>query len=187
MLVLDLRERAGYSRLYAVVAVVLLAATGAIFVHHQIVAPYGLPQGIVRQTEEVEGLPGVRVDAATKSFLESVAAHMREGGFRPGDPVLALDFMPGLVFYLGGTSPGFTLYVVDSPRLNCFNVNRLYRTPPYLILGRPMSIEQAACLEAFAFPDDFRPIGNVGFPYEAVYEDFGAPGFSYVHLFAPRR
>jgi hypothetical protein len=187
LLALDLRECAGYSRLHAVVAVVLLAATGAIFVRHQVVAPYGLPQGIVRQTEAVEGLPGVRVDAATKSFLESVAAHMREGGFRPGDPVLALDFMPGLVFYLGGTSPGFTLYVVDSPRLNCFNVNRLYHAPPYLILGRPMSIEQAACLEAFAFPDDFRTIGNVRFPYEAAYEDFGAPGFSYVHLFAPRR
>ena len=69
-----------------------------------------------QQRHAVEGLPGVRVDVATKSFLESVAASMREAGFRPGDPVLALDFMPGLVFFLGATSPGFTLYFFDNPR-----------------------------------------------------------------------
>jgi hypothetical protein len=111
---------------------------------------------------------------------------MRDAGFRPGDPVLALDYMPGLVYYLGGTSPGFTLYVFDSPRLNCFNVNRFYQAPPYLILGRPMSMEQAACLQAFSFPSDFRSIGTIQFPYARVYEDFGAEGFSHVRLYAPK-
>jgi hypothetical protein len=155
-------------------------------VRHHLVAPYGLPSDVTQQVHAVDGLPGVRADAATKAFLESVAAALREGGFRPGDPVLALDFMPGLVFYLGGTSPGFTLYVFDNPRLNCFNVNRFYRKPPYLILGRPMLREQADCIEAFSFPDDFRPLRSVRFPYEAVYADFGAADFTHVHLYAPR-
>lgn len=186
LLSLDLRERAHYVRLHAVLALVLLALTSVLFAQHHLIAPYGLPQDITQQREPVEGLPGLRVDAATKSFLESVGAAMRAGGFERGDPVLALDFMPGLVFYLGGTSPGFTLYLFDNPRLNCFNVNRLYDAPPYLILGRPMSAAQAACLDAFAFPGDFRELRSVRFPYEAVYEDFGAHDFSHVHLYAPR-
>jgi hypothetical protein len=186
VLSLDLRERAGARRLHAAIAVALLAATSALFVQHHVRAPYGLPSDIASQIEPVAGLPGVRVDAATRSFLESVAGGMREAGFEPGDPVLALDFMPGLVFFLRGTSPGFTLFVFDNPRLNCLNVNRLYRAPPFLILGRPMSRAQAACLRAFAFPDDFRKVRSVRFPYEAVYADFGAVDFTHVHLYAPR-
>ncbi len=183
---LDLRARAGLARLHTVLVATLLAGTGVLFVRHQLLAPYGLPQSAFDQRYEVAGLPGLQVDAATRDFLESVAARMRAGGFRPGDPVVAFDFMPGLVFYLRGTSPGFTLYVADNPQLNCLNVNRFYHAPPFLILGRPMSAEQAACLESFTFPDDFRSIGDVRFPYEAVYEDFGIRDFSHVHLYAPR-
>lgn len=186
VLSLDLRERVGREWTHAALVVVLLAATSALFVRHHLLKPYGLPSEIRQQRHAVTGLPGVRVDAATRTFLESVAAGMREAGFRPGDPVLALDFMPGLVFFLDGTSPGFTLYVFDKPQFNCLNVNRLYRAPPYLILGRPMSREQAACLEPFSFPDDFREVRAIRFPYEAVYEKFGAADFSHVHLYEPR-
>jgi hypothetical protein len=186
VLSLDLRERAGTRALHALLALALLGATSAVFVQHHVLAPYGLPRALVEQRHAVEGLPGVRVDAATQSFLESVGAAMREAGYRPGEPILALDFMPGLVFYLGGRSPGFNLFVFDNPRHNCLNVNRLYRAPPWLILGRPMSREQAACLTAFSFPADFREVRAVRFPYESVYADFGAPDFSHVHLYAPR-
>ncbi len=187
VLSLDLRRRAGQMQLHAALAVVLLVATSVAFLHHHLIAPYGLPRDISEQRYEVEGLPEVRVDFATKNFLESVGAAMREAGFQPGDPVLALDYMPGLVYYLGGSSPGFTLYLFDNPRLNCFNVNRFYHAPPYLILGRPMSAEQAACLQVFSFPDDFRLLGSVRFPYDGVYWRFGARGLAFVHLYAPRR
>jgi len=116
-----------------------------------------------------------------------VREHMQRAGFRPGDPIVAFDYMPGLVHYLGGRSPGFTLHLPDQPALNCFNVNRAdWPRTPFLILGRPMSREQRDCLEPFAFPEEFREVGMIAFPYREVYASFDIDGIAYVVLYAPK-
>jgi hypothetical protein len=186
VLSLDLRSRAGFRRLHVVLALALLAIGSVVVVQHQWIRPYGLPTSMSGQRHEVAGLPGVTVDLGTKAFLEDVAASMASAGFRPGDPIVALDYMPGLVFYLGGTSPGFAFYMFDRPRFNCFFIDHAgLASPPYLILGRPMSLEQQACIRSFDFPDQFRRVRALRNPYESVYAGFGAPGFSHVLLYAP--
>ncbi|HKJ24865.1 MAG TPA: hypothetical protein VKB65_08600 [Myxococcota bacterium] len=187
--VLSLRARAldGGRRFHATLAVVGLVVTTASFVHHHVEAPYGLRRPLYEQRERVEGLPGVRVDVATRSFLEASAGLMREAGFRPGDPVIAMDYMPGLVFYLGGRSPGWPFYMFDRPALDCFVLERagLDRVP-FVIVSGPISAELSACIHAFDLPGDFREVGTLRFPYEAVYEGFDAGSRTHVTFLAPR-
>ena len=156
---------------------------------HHVREPYGVAQPIHRQVHPAPGGSGLRVDRGTQVFLEQLSARLADTGFRPGDPVVALDFMPGLVHFLGGRSPGFPFYHFDPERmgLNCLAIRRAaLEGPPFLILGQPMLREQAACFEGFRFPDDFRDLGVLGNPYERVHPRFfGGPRFPYVHLYGP--
>ena len=187
VLVYEARERTQGVRFEHLLIAILVLVTSVEVVHHQWNEPYGLPRPLPEQTVPVVGRPGMRVDAATAAFLETVATSMAEAGFRPGDPIVAFDYMPGLVSHLGGVSFGSNLYMFDRPLLNCFEINRAtHPARPYLILGRPMHVEQQACLHAFAFPDDFELIRTVSNPYEDVYTGFGRPDLSHVQLWKPK-
>jgi hypothetical protein len=186
VLVLDLRSRSQGARFPAAVAALLVALTGVVFVRHHWLHPYGLGQSSAKQGFAVEGLPGVRVDLATQRFLRDVSSSLAEAGFRRGDPVIAFDYLPGLVHFLGGTSPRYNLYMFDRPAYNCFNANLAsVERPPFVILAKPMSSEQRECLETIRFPDGYRLIRTLPFPYEDIYAGFAAPGFSHVYLYAP--
>lgn len=188
-IVLTQLAAAGFRR-FAWTALGLLAVvTSAVFVEHQVVKPYGLASPLYEQDRETPLLPGLRVDAATSSFLDDLHARMTAAGFEPGDPVIALDFMPGLVYALGGRSPGFPFYAFDKPTQNCWAIERTIGDEvPFLILGQDMLIEQRECIRAFSFPDDFRFVGAVRNPYEApIRYFFGGPAMPYVRVFAPAR
>ncbi len=183
----DQAARAGRAILLGVVAAWGVALTLPVFANQQVFSPYGLRAGIHQQTQPVEALPGVRVDLASARFLDAVVETLRAGGHVPGDPVVALDYMPGLVHLVGGRSPGFNFYMSGKARLNCFNLDRAgFDGPPYLILGRPMQPAQRACLEAFRFPDDFVLLRELRFPYDEVYAGFGLHGLTHVSIYGPR-
>ena len=170
-------------------ALALLGAvvTTTVFVQHHVIAPYGLRSPLYEQTEALRGRTDVRVDFATARFLEGSADVMREAGFRPGDPIVALDYMPGLVVYLEGRSPGWPYFIFDRAELNCLilEMAELERVP-FVVLGRPASPEQRACITAFDLPGDFDEVGVLRFPYEAVYEGFDAGELTHVRFLAPR-
>lgn len=183
----ELRGRAGLARFHAVAATVLALATTAIVHHHKLVQAYGLARPVAAQIHPVRGLPGLRVDADTRDFLERLAAQMERAGFRPGDPIFALDYMPGLVFYLGGVSPGWNFHMIDKPELNCFNIERArYEGRPYLLLGRPMSRAQRECLHSLDVAGGYRLVDAIPFPYQRVYASFDAPGMTHLLVYAPR-
>lgn len=187
VLLLDLRARTPLVRSERRVALALAVVTTLAFVEHHVRAPYGLPRPIWEQTQRSDALPGLRVDAASAAFFDRVLETMREAGYRRGDPILALDYMPGLVFLLGGVSPGSNLFMFDKPELNCFELNRVrLERPPWVILGEPMAREQQACLRTIAFPAQYRALHGIPNPYERVYAGFGRPGLSHALLFAPR-
>jgi hypothetical protein len=127
------------------------------------------------------------VDLGTKVFLEELQSKMSAAGFRPGDPVIALDFMPGLVYFLEARSPGFPFFPFDRTEQNCWAIERAGDDGlPFLILGQDMSLQQVACIRRFRFPQDFRPLGGLRNPYElAIPYFFGGPPMPYVQLFAP--
>ena len=187
VLMAQLRDR-GLRRFTAVAVALLAALTTVVFVQHQVRSPYGLANALPLQVHSTPRLPGMKVDLATRVFLEELSARMDAAGFRRGDPVVALDFMPGLVHYLDGRSPGFPFYLFDRPAFNCWAVNRTAgEPPPFLILGQDMSVAQASCIEAFDFPGDFRSLGTLRNPWErAIPQFFGGPPMPYVQIFAPR-
>jgi hypothetical protein len=191
MLVITLAQlaRAGLRRFAATALALLALATSAVFVEHQVLRPYGLPSPLYAQAHATPLLPGLRVDSATKKLLEDLHRQMTAAGFEPGDPVIALDFMPGLVYAVGGRSPGFPFFAFDKPAQNCWAIERAGRDElPFLILGQDMSLEQHACIRAFAFPEDFRLVGALRNPYEApIRYFFGGPPMPYLQLFAPVR
>lgn len=159
-----------------------------VFTSHHLERPYGLPMPLHRQVHRVEGLPGMRVDGATRTFLEDLRARLERGGYRPGDPVVALDFMPGLVHYLDARSPGFPFFPFDRVEQNCWALNRADEDEvPFLILGQSMSIRQRDCIRAFDFPNDFVELGTIRNPWEyAIPYFFGGPPMPYVTLAGPR-
>jgi hypothetical protein len=181
--------RTGYRRFAATATVLLAVATSAVFVEHQVLRPYGLASPLYAQTHATSLVPELRVDTATKHLLEDLHARMREAGFERGDPVIALDFMPGLVHALGGRSPGFPFFAFDKPAQNCWAIERgTHDELPFLILGQDMLVEQHACIRAFAFPEQFRLVAAVRNPYEApIRYFFGGPPMPYVRVFAPVR
>ncbi len=166
----------------------LAAVSSLVFTSHHVERPYGLAAPLYRQVHEAPGLPGLRVDLATRVFLERLRSKMSAAGFRPGDPVIAIDFMPGLVYFLRARSPGFPFYPFDRPEQNCWAIARAGDGEvPFLILGKDMSHEQHTCIRAFQFPQEFRSLGTLNNPYElAIRYFFGGPSMPYVELFAPR-
>ena len=75
-------------------------------------APYQA-NGILKLTEPTDiGMPAtsLKLDAATSKFYKDIRQAAQENGFRKGDDLLAFFDMPGLVFAIGGKSPGFTWY-----------------------------------------------------------------------------
>lgn len=186
VLAFDLRTRARAVATHATLCAVLVALTSVAFAQQHLLAPYGLPRSIFEQREPVDGLD-VRVDAETRRFLEGAGESMRAAGFRRGDPLVAFDFMPGLVYYLGGVSPGLPIYLSKETDLACFAVARAkLDAPPWLAFGRPLDDARRGCLAPFAFPDAFRHVGSLRFPYEQVYAGFDMPGIERVELYAPR-
>lgn len=184
----EVRARTGAVRTHLAATSILVALTSALFLQHHVRSPYGLARPMWEQRHEAVGLPDVRVDAPTRDFLNALALRLHEAGFSRGAPIAALDYMPGLVTYLGGTSPGANLFMFDKPELNCVQLARARAgAVPFFLLGRPISDAQRACLAPLDFERDLVLVDRIPFPYEAVYAGFDAPGMTHLHVYAPRR
>lgn len=53
----------------------------------------------------------LRTFPASVQFLEKIRGQMDRAGYREGDPILGLTDLPGLVYLLGGVSPGVCWYI----------------------------------------------------------------------------
>ena len=179
----------GYRLLPATVVLAVSATSAGVFLHTQVFQPYGLATPIYEQRHPVEELQGVKVDRESARFLEELSATLTKAGYRTGDPVVALDYMPGLVHYLGATSPGSAYYMYDNPAFNCFLLNRTeLERPPFVLLGKPMSEAQRGCLEAFDLDAGFELVGVLRNPYGSVYTYFfNARALPDLFVHAPRR
>jgi hypothetical protein len=83
-----------------------------------IAAPYGLNEGLLRQTVDTAiGSPPSRVslDPDTHRLVVDLQRLAGTCGFREGDDLLAFHSMPGLVFAMGGRSPGLAWYTSGLP------------------------------------------------------------------------
>lgn len=87
-------------------------------------APYGLNQGLLRQTVETSiGSPPSRVslDPETHTLVVDLQRLAGACGFREGDNLLAFHNLPGLVYAIGGRSPGLPWFTDGLPGSRAVN------------------------------------------------------------------
>jgi hypothetical protein len=120
-LVMVLFQETQLSRWSWLVGWVILAFTAAWFWSEFVVGyliwPYRLVDNRVTNSEPLNvrsaRLNGIKVDAQTKTFLEAFDAIIAKSKFQPGDGMIMLYDMPGMVYMVGGYSPGEPWYMID--------------------------------------------------------------------------
>jgi tetratricopeptide (TPR) repeat protein len=114
---------------------IILAAHGVKqTVYAMIHQPYRLVGPLTAQTESIEvGSPAtsIKMSPAAANFIGLFRQMLEANGFKPGDDIIALFDMPGLVYAVGGRSPGHQWYytVVDRNEAmmeaNAWNLRRV--------------------------------------------------------------
>jgi hypothetical protein len=148
----------------------------AVVIEALIIYPYGLTTSLFAQTDHLATagpLAGLRVDHATARFVrEARLLASTDGDDRPDRPIVAAYDLPGLVYMLGGVSPGAPWFFGDEPeqRLNCVELRttRLHDLSRSVIITNPGVYPQfAQCLHAvgIAFPSGYHRAGLVKDPY----------------------
>lgn len=134
--------------------------------------PYGLRQAMSKQVIPLHtaGLTTpLLVDTATATFFTQLTHLLAQSGFRPGDPIVALYDVPGLVYASGGISPGIPWYFSNRNVRNChaLDVTQLPMGKAYIITTRPLEQGIQACLRAkgINFPQQYRLAGALSSPY----------------------
>lgn len=132
------------------------------FVHGRLYDPYRLRGSLFEQTIPVSiggSQHTLKVDAATAKFLDESRKTLSECGFRVGEDLVALFDMPGLVFALGGRSPGHPWLFSYTPQ---FNLERLKSVEYARLRGAFVAVrgshpEAAALLQSAGldFPKDY--------------------------------
>ena len=102
--------------------------------------PYGLNASLLRQTVATEiGSPSSRVsvDPDMHALVVDLRRLANECGFRDDDDLLALYNMPGIVYALGGRSPGIPWYTSGLPGSRLVNQMGLdYAKMDFIYNGR---------------------------------------------------
>lgn len=133
------------------------------------------------------------VEEQTGQFINRLKSILKTGGFRYGQPILAFYNMPGVVFAVGGRSPGHSWYfghgthpstVIDSAEIDRM---RLISVPPdvlkscFILQEEGEDYFKGALRErGVAFPDDFVLVDKLHRP------DFLALGEKDVFVWRPK-
>lgn len=147
--------------------------------YSQIYHPYKLVENRLQQTELLEFVQpharGLKVDPITANFIEQLNSIVYQTGFQAGDPIIALHDMPGLVYLLGGVSPGAPWYFSvfpESPARTCNNL--LYSDfnlhKAVFLVNSDIDPLVLGCLKEVGinFPEDYHKIGQVENPFYAI-------------------
>jgi hypothetical protein len=145
-------------------------------------APYRLLTPIAGQTEvtPIGPTPGVtlKLDPVLHAFIMEVRKAAADTGFTPGDDILGFHDMPGVVYALGGRSPGMPWFTMGYPGsrvvmergLALADRERLQRA---YILQVKSSTGWLQSLKPYGinFPDDYELGGTFIIPYSWAKEE----------------
>ena len=125
-------------------------------------------------------MKGMRVDKDTKLFLERLAHVIRsETSFRPGDMLLALYDMPGLVYLMEGKSPVVPWVSSDTVDYRCVFATDWARSvlkpsvyAPLVLVNVPIRDNVAQCLNKVGrpFPGSYSRLVSLRWPYHMVWD-----------------
>lgn len=165
---------------YYVLLGAMVLATSIQFNYSKALHPFGMPnnQSIWDQTTPLAGKDKLMLSPDVVQYFQSFQAIIDAKNVKPNTPIVAFNYMPGLVYLAQGYSPGapFYLYGNDFVRYNChflMTAGETIKQPP-IILYRTST---------FAFPRHFTCIKQgiwsdikgykeqtIFDPYDAVYE-----------------
>jgi hypothetical protein len=80
----------------------------ALFLYGYVYHPYLLCDNLINQkcdSDNLENLRGIKLGQEAHECLTSISTLLKKGGFCPGDPIMALYNMPGIVYAVSGTAP----------------------------------------------------------------------------------
>jgi hypothetical protein len=128
------------------------------------------------QTVPVEvGVPGtfLKLDPASADCIEKTKTALRASGFKPGDDILALYGLPGLVYAVGGVSPQRPWFFVYGTLGHEENLGALQRIPhtrlqkSYIFLNdkNDWAISQLASC-GVSLMKEWQPIGQAVIPFK---------------------
>jgi len=157
---------------------VMLLATFALCIaqtlHGFVYSPYRQAASLTEQELPLEFAAGetMKLDATTREFVVAIRDVIAEKtSFRQGDPMIASDRMPGLVYVLGGRTPGAKWYVQTDPVRNCYNLSRAHTLDSNrLIVLSPNAMKLhdgfVGCLQARGvdFPGGYVNLGSFEHP-----------------------
>jgi hypothetical protein len=139
------------------------------FANGYIFHPYRVPGGRLAQTIRTSvGYPAttLRLDVGSHDLIEGARSQLRSKGFKPGDDIFAFFNLPGLVFALGGVSPGYPWYFSgdeNSLALDAMRVNwvlALRRSQAFIILNRKPDAPPPPWSAMYMdFPQAYEPCG----------------------------
>lgn len=129
------------------------------------------------------------LDAPTARYFQEMRTALRRAGFRLGDPVLALYDAPGLVYALGGVSPGNAWYFGGTDARNCDALakTRLDLRRAFLLVNEQPGAGVLACMAAHGlhFPADYVLVHQSFNPYSRSPYQW-RPQQDTVRVYAPR-
>jgi len=131
------------------------------------------------QTVPVEvGVPAtiLNLDPASAECIEKTKAALAAAGFKPGDDVLALYGLPGLVYAVGGVSPqrpwffdnyGDIGHEENLRALKCISLERISKSFIIRTKSNTIAIEQLKSC-GISFPQSFQQIGEISIPIKNI-------------------
>ena len=123
------------------------------------------------QTQSADELPllaGVKIDKDSKKFLLELKILLDNNNFKAGYPIFGFH-LAGVVYALGGTSPGMPYYFNILKR-DCIAMARfeLRNNPPIIMLtdNNPINEELLSCMKekGIIYPENYELRGEVYFP-----------------------
>jgi hypothetical protein len=140
--------------------------------------PYQLLTGLSGQTQATEiGYPSttLKLDPITSEYFMQIKALAQKNGFKPGNDVVALYDLPGVVFALGARSPALPWYI-GNPRKSpaaaaekALSIADQERLKHAFILQTSKSDRIMPDLGKFglSFPSGYMLCGEVNNPYDS--------------------
>ena len=141
--------------------------------HGCLFEPFNSP-GFFKTTEKIDELPaikGIYVDKNLKKSLLELNSLLRQNKFKDGYPIFGYS-IPGIVYALGGISPGMPYYFNKEPRdsisMNRFKYNN---NAPVIMINDDNEIDKVLLAtmktKSIFYPEEYFFVGEVEFcsPY----------------------
>ncbi len=133
--------------------------------------PHGMASSMFAQTEQPLQHDQVKLDAPTATFVTQTKELLTANGFVPGNYILALYDLPGLVYLLQGYSPQVPWYFGETTRATvkeavdntCWHINDITETNVFVVKPLAIHPDVANCLSSskLNFPDSYTLVGTV--------------------------